>query len=606
MSTSRPDRARSATTWIASRDQLATALLEAADGITIQDHHGAVVFANWAAARAMGLASPDELIRLSADELLDRYELLDTWGERFPMHDLPGRRAMRGEQSPEALIRFRERGGDGVVDRWALVRATPVTDDDGAVQFVISSFQDVSAQKRIETSLRLLADAGSVLGRAGDYLETLQELARLLVPVVADWCVVDVLDPASNLRRAAVAHSDPEMLRLAEDAQRRYPPDMEQEGGVGEVLRSGTPRLYPIVSEAQLAEGAVDDEHLALLRLLDLRSVAILPIQARGSVLGALTLIRGHMAVPFSESELPFLEELARRAGAAVDSARLLHESHDALRMRDEFLAMASHDMRTPLAAIIGYLQLAERWAAEIRDPDGGKLHAYLTSAERMSQKLAALVGELMDISLLSSGQPLPLEEDPVDLVALARGVVDGYRRLSPIHRFRVVASARVTARGDRARLERVLDNLVSNAVKYSPDGGPIVVEVSGTNAEGLVEVRDKGLGIPAQELPRLFERFHRGSNVLRVRGTGLGLAGSLEVVRQLGGNITVESTEGAGSSFAVHVPLFEPVTQTATRKQATGRKAAPAKRKRVEPTPVDAPEDPDPSLALGDATAIP
>jgi PAS domain S-box-containing protein len=208
VSGSRRERGRSATEWVASPEQLATALLEAADGITIQDRKGNLVFANRAAATAMGLQSPDELIRLTADEILARYELLDMWGDPFPARDLPGRRALRGDPSPETIVRFRER--DGVVDRWALVRATPITDDGGTVQFVISSFQDVSVQKRTEISLRLLADAGAILGRSGDYLETLQELARLLVPSVADWCVVDVLDPGSNLRRVAVAHSDPQ------------------------------------------------------------------------------------------------------------------------------------------------------------------------------------------------------------------------------------------------------------------------------------------------------------------------------------------------------------------------------------------------------------
>jgi signal transduction histidine kinase len=359
-------------------------------------------------------------------------------------------------------------------------------------------------------------------------------------------------------------------MRLAEDAQRRYPPDPEQPGGVGEVLRTGSPRLYPTVTEDQLVQAARDKAHLALLRMLDLRSVVILPIQARGTVLGALTLIRGHQALPFSEGDLPFLEELARRAGAAVDNARLLHEATDALRMRDQFLAMASHDMRTPLAAIIGYIQLAERRAADVTTPGAGKLPGYLASAERMAQKLNSLVSELMDISLLTSGQPLPLEEDAVELAPLARNVIEVYRRLSPQHRFRLESSGPVTVRGDRARLERVIDNLVSNAVKYSPQGGPILVKVSSTKAAGQVQVRDRGLGIPASELPRLFERFHRGSNVRSVRGTGLGLAGSLEVVRQMGGDISVDSREGSGSTFTVQVPLFRRRTRRATRSPAS------------------------------------
>jgi PAS domain S-box-containing protein len=559
---------RSESAWTASPDQMATALREAADAITIQDANGNLVFANWAAARTLGFASPEDVMRVSAREVLGNYWLFDASGDPFPADELPSRRALRGEESPETIVRFRDVGG--TVDRWARVRATPVTNDDGQVQFVISSFQDLTALKRSEEQLRLLADAGAVLGRSENYLDTLRELARLLVPIVADWCVVDVIEPNSGMRRAAVAHSDAEMLKLAETTQRRYPPDPDQPGGIGDVLRTGRRQLYPAITDEQLASSARDEEHLALLRALDLKSVVLLPLIVRNEVLGVLTLIRGHNARPFGEGELPLLEELARRAGMAVDNARLLEEAKDAIRLRDDFLAMASHDMRTPLAAILGYLQLAERRAAGLDEPHAHKLGDYLTSAERMTQKLASLVSELMDVSLLQSGQPLPLLEDSIDVSGLVRSVVAPYRRLSPQHRLRVEARGGVFVIGDASRLERVLDNLIGNAVKYSPNGGRVLVSVTAHRGEARIAVRDYGMGIPAAELPRLFERFHRGSNVTALRGTGLGLSGSLEIIRQMGGEISVETAEGNGSTFTVRLPL-------ATTSEAVGEAAAGA-----------------------------
>ena len=541
--------------WVASAEQLYLVLQEAGDAITVVDMGGELRYANKAAASAMGFRDADEAVRLPREELMAHFELLDADGRPLSEDALPGRRVQREGSSAEALVRFRIRATGE--ERWSLVRPTLVRDSDGKPQFVISTFHDVTALKATEKRLKLLADAGSILGKSVDYQDSLNELAQMVVPDLADWCVVDVVEPESGLRRVAVAHEDPNLVELALEVQRRWPSNIE-EGPAGEVLKTGEPFLLPVISEEQLVGAAQDAEHGSKLRSLGLVSVVILPLVARERVLGVLTLVRSDESRAFRDDELPLLRELAARAGTAVDNTRLLHEATEAVRLRDDFLAIASHDMRTPLAAILGYLQLALRRARKAEDPNGQKLVEYLSAAEGMAGRLTDLVADLMDVSLLRSGRPIALEPVELEMGMVVERLVDAHRKLAHAHRFVLDVSEPVTVRADLRRLERVLDNLLSNAVKFSPAGGEIRVSVDQENGLGRVRVKDHGLGIPKDDLPELFTRYRRASNVAGVRGTGLGLAGSREIMRQMGGDIVVASREGKGSAFTVTLPIVD------------------------------------------------
>ncbi len=533
-------------------EHVATAALEAGDGITVQDASGRLTFVNRAAARLMGFASPEEAMAEPIERVMDRFDLLDERGKPLPMSRLPSRRALRQPGRHESTLRFRVKATGE--ERYAATSAVSLRDASGSVRYVVNTFQDVTALKRLDARLQLLADAGTILARSGDYQETLNELAQLMVRQLADWCIVDVLEVETGVSRVAVAHAQKEKVLFAAELQRRYPTD-PSEGATATVVRTGVPLLLPVITDAQLDEAARDAEHAAGLRALGLRSVLIVPLAARGTTLGALTLIRSDARRPFSERDVPLAQEVARRAGAAVDAARLLHETTEALRLRDDFLAMASHDMRTPLAVILGYVQLAARRMKRVPIEDA-KLSGYLASAERTTGRLNSLVGELMDVSLLRSGRALPLSPEPLRLRSLVETIVAEHRRLTADRVFEVVASGDPVIEADGDRLERVMDNLIENAVKYSGERSHIQVAVDVNDGEATISVADLGRGIPAGDLPHIFEPFHRAANASGIRGTGLGLAGSRDVVRQMGGEITVTSEEGAGSTFVVHLPM--------------------------------------------------
>lgn len=539
--------------WTGSTDDLEQVLRLAAGPITVQDASGRLVYANQAAARQVGFASAEEFLNAPIEDVVSRYDLIDEAGRRMSFDALPGRRALRGEPEPAAIVGFRVKGDP--IPRWSVVQATPVVED-GGVRFVINAFQDITRLKDTEDRLRVLADGGAILADSVDYPSTLQSLAELVVPRLADWCVVDVVE-ASGLRRVAVAHPDPRKRALAEEVQRRYPSDPDRPGGVGDVIRTGQTQLISRVSDEMLVAAAHDDTHLDLIRALGLRSAVIVPLIARGQVLGAITLAGAESGHVFEEADLPYLEDLARRAAVTVDNARLLHEAKEAIRLRDDFLAMASHDMRTPLQAILANIQLAARRLGR-EDADGAQREAMrdnLAHAERSTGRLALLVGDLLDVAMLRSGHSLNLERSEVDLTELVRRVAADHQAATRLHRIEVAGALHTPITTDPVRLERVLDNLIGNAVKYSPDGGDIVVEVAATDTEVAVVVRDQGIGIPAADLAAIFEPYRRGSNATTLRGIGLGLSGSRDVIRELGGDISVESTEGQGSVFTARLP---------------------------------------------------
>lgn len=529
-------------------------LQHARDAITVQGADGRLVYANGAAAELMGFPDAAALLAAPLTSVMASYELLDEGGNALQLDQLPGRRALEGEEAPEALIHFIDRARG--IERWSLVRSVAIQNEASA-RYVVNAFQDVTKLKQREVSLRVLADAADVLGRSSDYGETLQDLADTVVPELADWCVVDVLD-AGRTNRVAVAHADAAKVALANELQMRYPPDPNSPISPAAVARSGEPVLIERVTDDIVAQNAQDDEHLERMRALGIRSAVILPLVARGNVLGAMSLVRAETPRSYSSDDLPLLLELARRAALAVDNARLMHETTQALRLRDEFLATLSHDMRTPLATILGYLQISQRQIGRLEGAE--RVGEFLERAERTTVRMAHFVSELMDVSLITAGQPIPLVTEAVDLNAIVERSLNEHRQLDGTHELVLDRSREpAIALTDPARVERILENLLSNAIKFSPEGSTVRISVEATPDEAAVKVTDEGVGIPAGELALIFQRFHRAATAKGAPGVGLGLSGAREVARRMGGDLTAESEEGRGSTFTLRIPTQPP-----------------------------------------------
>jgi signal transduction histidine kinase len=239
---------------------------------------------------------------------------------------------------------------------------------------------------------------------------------------------------------------------------------------------------------------------------------------------------------------------------ARAEAERLASDLKRALHARDEFLATASHDLRNPLSTIQSAAELLERSLDEpqARDRLASCADHIQSAAKRMAQQLDAF----LDVSRLEAGRPLELKKRQYDLMPLVRQVLADCQQTTQRHRLLLEGPALLAASVDAARLQRVVGNLIGNAIKYSPDGGEVNVKVEAHDTDVIITVRDRGIGIPGSDQARVFERFQRGTNVEgRFAGTGIGLAGAKQIVEQHGGAITVKSQVGKGSTFTVRFP---------------------------------------------------
>jgi signal transduction histidine kinase len=244
---------------------------------------------------------------------------------------------------------------------------------------------------------------------------------------------------------------------------------------------------------------------------------------------------------------------------ARAEAERLSQDLKRALHARDEFLAAASHDLRNPLSTIQAAGEVLERsMAPDSLPPERLAMCAnHILSASR---RMATLLDAFLDVSRLSAGRPLELNKQRCDLVPLVRQVVSESQQTTARHRIVLETPGELTAEADPSRLQRVVGNLVGNAIKYSPDGGDINVKLEAQNTDVVLTVRDHGIGIPSQDQQRVFERFQRGTNVEgRIAGTGIGLAGARQIIEQHGGAITVKSQVSKGSTFTVRFPANAP-----------------------------------------------
>jgi PAS domain S-box-containing protein len=302
--------------------RLSAALGSLAEAVTVQDRRGNLVYANDAAAALLGFDSAEELLATPPDQIVHRYTSFTEDGEPLRIDDLPGRRVLAGKDPGSLVVRAIDRATG--VQRWTVVKATAVLDREGRPELAVNVVDDITTVKRAEMTQRILAEAGELLSSSPDEEQALDRLARLLVPQLADWCAIYVAD-ARGLPLTAVAHADPDKVRFAWEYDERWPVSPDDAGGPGAVLRTGRPELLDL-TDAVLASGAGDGEQAALLRSLGVRQALTVPIVASGEPIGALTLVSAESGRAITEHDAALAAELGRRAGTALENARMVRE----------------------------------------------------------------------------------------------------------------------------------------------------------------------------------------------------------------------------------------------------------------------------------------
>ena len=429
-----------------------------------------------------------------------------------------------------------------------------------------------TAAEAAERRARFLAEVSRVLSSSLDHATTLRQIARLAVPEFADGCSVDLLTADGTTQRLAMTHRDPRKEALGWELWRRYPPRPHHP--VQRTLREGKARLFAPTDDAELEALAHDAEHLAMMRALETRSAMTVPLVAHDRVLGALLFITGvESGRIYTEHDVELAEELARRAGQAIENARLYSEVETASRAKDDFLAMLAHELRNPLGVVVNALAVLEH--SDGGDEGAGRARHLI---RRQVQHLTRLLDDLLDVARITRGR-VDLRPERLDLrvavdlaVEAQRHRVDAKGQTLDVR----MASEPVPVSGDPARLQQVVGNLLSNACKYTPAGGRIRLALGIDGGEAVLRVEDDGVGIPADRLDAIFDPFTQLEPGLARTEGGLGIG--LTLVRQLvelhGGTVRASSAgPGRGAEFVVRLPV------------AAGRVAGAARRETVAPS---------------------
>lgn len=397
---------------------------------------------------------------------------------------------------------------------------------------------------------RLFREASRILAESLDYEGTLRSVARLAVPEIADWCIIDLIGEAGTLVRVATEHRDPDIEPLR-TALHHNPPAHDAVSGAPHVVRTGVTEYVPLMSQSLLRQREQDERRRSILTSLGLHSTICAPLVARDRILGALTLstAAGRDLTP---DDVRMAEDLARRAAFAIENARVYDEAQRAIRAREEILAIVTHDLRTPLSAVTAGASLLI--SMDSVDPDGSRIRQRGETIQRAALHMARLIKDLTDLAQIDAGR-LAIDKTMEDPAEVVNEVVEALEPL--LTRRGGTLHARVNADVprsplDRDRLRQVLANLVGNASKVGSSEISIGAEVRG--ADLVFWVADNGPGIPPQDLSRMFNRYFRRSGT-RYEGSGLGLPISNGIVRAHGGRMWIESTPGLGSTFYFSIP---------------------------------------------------
>lgn len=478
--------------------------------------------------------------------------------------------------------------------------------------------RDLTDQRRLRSTQELLLRASKVLLKYLDTERMLRELSQVVVPAFADWYSVDVVETDQTIRRLETTHRDPSKIGVANQLASRYASRPESPHGPRRVIRTGRSQLVGDVTPDVLRDIARDDEHYRLLQTLGLRSFISVPLRGREAIHGAITFVTAESDRRYDSYDLEVAEELASRAGQAIENARLFadveegrqlleqqageleaqaaelesttsdlevsnlelrtanealakrtaeaeraraeaevarNEADEANRAKSEFLAAMSHELRTPLNAIMGYAQLLD---VGIHGSVNESQHADLGRIQRSSKHLLGLISDILNFAKLESGrleydiEPIVLDQSLASVEELVAPLA-GAKQISYVLRTDC-PGVRVCA--DPEKLRQILINLLSNAIRYTEEGGSVTVNCAANDKDVLIDVADTGVGIPSDKLDAIFEPFVQVDRayVGQRQGTGLGLSISRDLARGMGGDLTVRSEVGRGSVFTVRL----------------------------------------------------
>jgi PAS domain S-box-containing protein len=644
-------------------------------GITIQDKSGKLVYTNLRGAQLTGFTSAKAMLSATPKEIFSKFALLTESGKPMEASELPGRKTLQTGKVTEKVVRFIIKKTN--TEYWSLIKSQPLLDADKRVAGVINFFDDLTTIKKAENQYKFLAQMSATLSRSLSYEDRLTKFAEMTVPNFADWCAIDILDPKGQAVRLAVVHQDPAKIEISKQLWSNYPPDPKSRSGFYQILKRGKVEVYQL-SDELLKAGVQDKKHLKLLKQLNLKSVAVMPLIARGRRLGLLSFGTAESGRRLSEDDIPFFRKLAERVSLLSDNARLytalsrqmqqqkiikneleksqqkfesvfhnsllgmmifdnegrIREVNEALcvlldrkpksilkkrvselfdvddpdkfnlkwqnqtddakhvgtaewtdtegevkqleyiatglispglnlltirditeqkieeKRREHFLTITGHELKSPLATIKSISQLLHKQLPE----HSKKIDEYLAQIDAKVDTINRLVNDLLDVTRIRQGK-LEFFYEMIDLPQMVKDIVKEVTLVDPSVTIKVHGTIGSDIVGDRGRLSQVVRNLLWNAIKYAPGSKAITVALSSTAKTYRVEVEDEGPGIPAAEQAKIFRLYYRSTQLQNSKGLGVGLFISSEIIKQMGGRLSVHSRLGQGSRFYFSLP---------------------------------------------------
>ncbi|MEO5949488.1 MAG: ATP-binding protein [Candidatus Saccharimonas sp.] len=500
--------------------------------------------------------------------------------------------------------------------RWLLARGHVEVDAAGKPVRFPGLVVDITERKEAENSLHILAKTNTQFSAALGYRQTLDAIASMIVPDVADWCSIDILEKG-KIEQIAVAHSDPKKVKWAKQLRAKQGPvDVHAPSGTPWVIRTGKVEYIPVITDDMLRAAARDEKELQLLRDLDFHSIITAPLKIDGKSIGAISFVSTESHRHYDENDVEIAQALANRAALAVYNANLFQDAKaeiserkklqqklekfnatlegrvkdrtlqlektnkgledeiksrhklekqrlqhyiDLNKTKDEFISLASHQLRTPATGVKQYLgMVVEGMAGDITEQQRSLLMKAFESNERQ----LTIVSDLLKVAQVDAGK-MKLRPRKVNIADIIADVVkeqgDTYSTRRQVLDFPTPPFTPI-ANVDPDKMRMVFENIIDNASKYSEPGKSIRVACRNESDAIVVEIKDNGVGIAPDDITRLFEKFNRIHNHLsnHVGGTGLGLYWAKKVVDLHGGIIQVTSELGKGSTFSVCLPKHE------------------------------------------------
>lgn len=443
---------------------------------------------------------------------------------------------------------------------WVQVTGQMLSNPDGTPKHSITIVQDISVRKRaeeqkekLESQLRILSDLSiELLSEPLGYAERLKKFVAAIVPELADWCAVDILNEKGIPELVAVTHVEPEKIKLAFEIRKKYFQENPSSGAY-HVIKTRKPELVSDISSSILKSMTINDEHFKLLSSLGLKSYICVPILAHGEVQGALTLVSETKS--YSESDLQFAQQLSNRAALALYNSRLYNDAKSAIQARDEFLSIASHELKTPLTSLKLLAQFQDRLIRrnDLSVYSKEKTDNYNEKTQYLIERLERLVDDMLDISRIRTGQ-LSLQKERINLCEMIRELAQRIKSVFGSHSASRIHTSGLTecyVMADPLRIEQVISNIFQNALKYG-NGKDVQVYINSTANSIIVSVKDQGIGIPIEVQEKIFDRFERAVNPNEISGLGLGLFISRKIMEAHNGAIWAESEVGEGSTFYI------------------------------------------------------